>query len=636
MDDLLNQFNDDERRVLHVFEQREIDEMNMKELSAANRLYRKCVAGKCPPLIEYHMRGIGIKKLKTRKQKKQETEQFLAKVWKESGRSHRIQIMQAELLELDTKIAVASGTTLTKTHECDFKAITNHIEDIESMDEDINKTKLETSHISSQFARLQQKKDELRRETESEGEKCLSCSKLFLTSNQFRPIRVPLAQGKPSAGDLRRSRSGVASKRMFADCWEPEASRADQGHADRSRCFQLLLVENGQEPQRPPQVSSWYDRAIEPSVQTRRRLPRQPQEAAEASLVRQEFPRRWDVEDGATDRRQSDHEHVLGRQGEETPHGTVGTARGSSPWKLKDEYSKRLNMYNGIIENIKKFTGIPDIKKATKFYVNEENDGLQFYRYLNEMKHQIEFVFNNHSKRFTDIANSQDYNNQKLKYFEERIDELRAGLHSSINETFTVKDDREKYESLIKKYLGATMDIMEMLDCDFSPVEKLLGDHQKVTIFNMHDFLAILEQRINEVLACVYCYQPDTEDAKLVVRSIVRKQTEPVKVDDMVTTTQCAECAEGTDVNTYDDKIVYPLDHEVIKSIMREKVEAPGMARRLHNLSKCNLPRSGVIASRRYAEWIIQNCMQLFMTIRVCIVFCNENKNWQNRWELYC
>ena len=239
--------------------------------------------------------------------------------------------------------------------------------------------------------------------------------------------------------------------------------------------------------------------------------------------------------------------------------------------------------------------------------MREENDGFQFYTYINQMNHQIESLTNNYLKLSTDILASQDYNSRKLKYFDERVQVLHKQLHDEIDKTLKLRDERDKYENEIKRYLDAIMEVLKILNSDFSPVEKLLGDHRRVTIFNMHSFLSILENRLNEVLAYVYCSQrKDTDilvdNPKLIVKSLKRSQQEAVQIEEIITTQQCAECAEGEDVNRYDEKTVYPLDHDAIKENMRQKVESPEMSFRLHNLSKCNLPRSGIIAGRRYAE----------------------------------
>lgn len=275
---------------------------------------------------------------------------------------------------------------------------------------------------------------------------------------------------------------------------------------------------------------------------------------------------------------------------------------------FKHDYTERLNLYHGIVENIKKFTGIPNIEKSTDHYLREENEGFQFYTYLNEMNHQIDYLSKEYFKLSTEILTSQDYNTRKLKFFDQRIDNLRKEFRDEIDKTLQLKDDRDKHEKEIGEFLDTIMNLLKILNCDLSSVQKLLGDHKKVTVFNVSEFFSLLEQRTNEVLAHVYCDQRRSsdllnDDTKLIVRSFKRVDEEPVKIEDIITTQQCAECAEGENVNRYDDKTVYPLDHETIKAMMRKKVDSPQMAYRLHNLSKCNLPRSGIIAGRRYAEW---------------------------------
>lgn len=174
MNDIGNQFDDDEDHVSRVLEQWEIDEINMKDLNDANRLYRKCVSGKCPPPLD--RRSKVTRKIVQPSKKKPKKfvssklhDKSLAKVWVEKGRDHRWKILENELKELDIKITVATGKHHLTDHEKNFKAITEVIQDMETMDEQIKKAKLEIGHIKSQFSRLHQKEIELSYETESEG-----------------------------------------------------------------------------------------------------------------------------------------------------------------------------------------------------------------------------------------------------------------------------------------------------------------------------------------------------------------------------------------------------------------------------------------------------------------------------------
>lgn len=275
--------------------------------------------------------------------------------------------------------------------------------------------------------------------------------------------------------------------------------------------------------------------------------------------------------------------------------------------KFKYDYTDRLSLYNGIIKNIQKFTGTLDIEKSIDFYLRKENEGFGFFSFLNELNHQIESLSKKHFDLSSKAVKSNDYNTHQLEFFEKRIDDLKKQFREDINTTLALKEDRDKHENKIAQFLDSILDILEILNCDLSTVQNRLGDYKKVTVFNVHEYLSLLEQRTNEVLAYVYCEQRKStdlliDDPKLIVKSLKRVENDVVAIEDIITTQQCPECAEGEDVNRFDTKLVYPLDHEAIKENMRKKVDAPEMAHRLHNLSKCNLPRSGIIAGRRYAE----------------------------------
>lgn len=177
MDDSGNEIIDgDEDRVSRVLEQWEIDEINMKDLSAANRLFRKCASGKCPPLLE-KVKKIDMVQVKPKKKKKKQNftsskfhDKKLSQIWITTGRDHRYKVLEGDLRELDIKIKVATGRTHLKDHEKNFKAITLTITEIESIDEQTKKAELEITHLKSQFPRLTKKRDELSLETESEGD----------------------------------------------------------------------------------------------------------------------------------------------------------------------------------------------------------------------------------------------------------------------------------------------------------------------------------------------------------------------------------------------------------------------------------------------------------------------------------
>jgi predicted nucleic acid-binding Zn-ribbon protein len=174
MDEQTNQFNDDDDRVSRILEQWEIDENYMKDLSEANRFYCKCVAGKCPPPFDRKQKFAKkppqpVKKPKNFVSSKLQDKK-LAKIWVEKGRARRIKLLENELNKVRLQIAVATAKTHIEEQEKNFKGIAHLIEKMDEMDERINKAKSEIAHLKSQIVRVDQKKQELSRETESEGE----------------------------------------------------------------------------------------------------------------------------------------------------------------------------------------------------------------------------------------------------------------------------------------------------------------------------------------------------------------------------------------------------------------------------------------------------------------------------------
>lgn len=149
---------------IHV-EQSQIDLNRMRELNKANRLYRKCIFGKCPTedsWISQKKRIISISK--------KALDSKLTHVWSNKGRKRRLKNLSKEISDLELKIRVATAKPYVKERETDFHAIEERIKNIKTKEDEIEKIKMEINHLKSQIVRVDQKRDELSHETESEGD----------------------------------------------------------------------------------------------------------------------------------------------------------------------------------------------------------------------------------------------------------------------------------------------------------------------------------------------------------------------------------------------------------------------------------------------------------------------------------
>lgn len=600
MDDCGNQLKKNEGQETRT--QKEIDEEWMEKLNDANRTYRKCVAGKCP----LPLNTLNTVKKQTKFASSKRCDKKLSIVWKESGRSRRLRILEQELNELNTKIGVASGKTYMDERDKNFKGIVDNIEAMELMDMQIKKAKNEISHLNSQIDRMKQKEDELSCETESEGEmsrKLLtSADRTFHLEDQFQihwrkaNRQLEIFEGRVQVSRQRESllitenhklrglmNDMLVDRNIFKSYWDKNVSKLKN-----RRKILLDMIERASQA-----FSKGADRL----------------DSLKTLQSRHDADRTYQIMEMVKMERKIDANHImslfLGGKGKKREMAPLEAREITRRNNFKDDYSTRLNMYKGIIDHIKKFTGIDDIQDCVKSYKRQENEGFQFFAFLNELSQQILNSTIKCSKLSADVSLMKEYNRWYLESSDKRIEELNKQLRDEINTTLKMKDDRERHEEEFGKYFDTVMTIMKTLRCDFSSVQMLLGDHKKITVCNVSEFFSLLEYRLNEVLANVYCDQRENdadilkEDEGLVVKSVKRLQEERVMIEDIITTQQCAECAKGKD---NEQATVYPLDHDTIKANMREAVEKGQIAKSLHNLSKCKLPHSGVIANRRFAE----------------------------------
>lgn len=183
-----------------------------------------------------------------------------------------------------------------------------------------------------------------------------------------------------------------------------------------------------------------------------------------------------------------------------------------------------------------------------------------------------------------------------------KIKELEKQLAAEEQKTKEKEKEKDAYDKELENLFTGLHDVFTLLQCDDAPLLALLGDHSKITIFNVERFLKIFENQLNSVIAFVYMNERKhkVRSDRLTVRNVERLIENPTPIENIVLTQQCAECAEGEDVNPYDEEFVMPKTMEEVKVHLREKVMQPEMQYRLHSISQCRLPRSRLLANKRY------------------------------------
>lgn len=104
--------------------------------------------------------------------------------------------------------------------------------------------------------------------------------------------------------------------------------------------------------------------------------------------------------------------------------------------------------------------------------------------------------------------------------------------------------------------------------------------------------------RSTEILRVTY---GDEEKKRKIIRETVRPRLRPEPVDRLTYTQPCPLCVEAEEIDfSRLEEEVQPYTREEIKEKLKERMQLPDIANRLHNVSNCKLPDSRKVLQKRY------------------------------------
>lgn len=223
------------------------------------------------------------------------------------------------------------------------------------------------------------------------------------------------------------------------------------------------------------------------------------------------------------------------------------------------------------------------------------------FKYLNDVYNTIELlngqIVDKHERI---ITAGEDQTKNKVEYTSSHLNTYNT-LKQLQQGTTTKQKEWSTSEKQLNQYLTNIHQMFKTLKCDTTFIESLLGDKMTVTNFNIKLFLSTLEATLNKIMAYIY-YSETKAKVPINRRTVKTKRVDKsiVSAQETVNTTQCSECAEREDVNRYDETIVLPNSKPMVKKKVKQRVLDNELEYRLHNLSKCRLPKSRILVNKRY------------------------------------
>lgn len=180
--------------------------------------------------------------------------------------------------------------------------------------------------------------------------------------------------------------------------------------------------------------------------------------------------------------------------------------------RKKESQEDSVETYQEAFEKIKEMTGEDDLDLLVHRFIEVEDKNFALFNYVNEQNNEIETL----NDGIQEIRNEIE----KFKLQGIELEDQRKKILKELEEKQSVcskdADEYEKKHTEISKILDQLRKGIESLfnkiNCDRSAIDDMLGAASGVTDSNMIQYLGIIEQRTNELLAIqTYCTSKDLE-----------------------------------------------------------------------------------------------------------------------------
>lgn len=201
--------------------------------------------------------------------------------------------------------------------------------------------------------------------------------------------------------------------------------------------------------------------------------------------------------------RLEDHQLVAWRQKKESLEAD----------KKMESQEDSVERYEMAVQKIKEMTGEDNLDLDVPRFIEVEDRNFALFNYVNEMNNEIEML----QDQMKEIRNEiEDFENQGAQLDSERkkiLNDLEE-MQMEVRKDIQVKEEMIKEITKIFDQLKiAVKDIFLKINCDSTPITDMLGSSMGVSELNMIQYLGLIEQRANEVLAMqVYLQSKDQKN----------------------------------------------------------------------------------------------------------------------------
>ncbi|KAL1502564.1 hypothetical protein ABEB36_007689 [Hypothenemus hampei] len=177
--------------------------------------------------------------------------------------------------------------------------------------------------------------------------------------------------------------------------------------------------------------------------------------------------------------------------------------------KLKEEKQQQqleneLEVYESTLKKIQAFCLENDVDRIASMFLKQEEENFALFNYVNELSHEIESL-NNIIEEINETVDEQaEITKGKTKERRVTISCLQKDLEIAIQ---LAKEDQKQLDEAnenLQIVLTGVEEIFDIVHCDRGPLLKLLGDKEKINLYNVKIYLGMIEKKLTAIITELY------------------------------------------------------------------------------------------------------------------------------------
>uniref|UniRef100_A0A182REA4 ODAD1 central coiled coil region domain-containing protein n=1 Tax=Anopheles funestus TaxID=62324 RepID=A0A182REA4_ANOFN len=257
---------------------------------------------------------------------------------------------------------------------------------------------------------------------------------------------------------------------------------------------------------------------------------------------------------------------------------------------FKTVHRDKINRFGTIIDDTKEYLKLAAVQDILLEIEKQQDKYTALFRYMNITNAKIEEA--NGIARDLEKDSERLHEGEKRKRFadERNLKQDMQQLLAAQEHSMKLKEEVNLQKEALEIKLAIVEQALSVVGFDRTKIKQLMAattssDRDRLTEQNLMSALSAIERKVLKLV-------------RMSSDSTVVEEDAPIST--LYGSQQCAECAEGQDVNQHDERIVLPTDYQKLMKNVQTRVTAPEMQYRLHTLSQCKLPRSRMLVNKRY------------------------------------